>query len=228
MVRRGTMRTIFGRSRTTRPHFRRVTMLFRVVHISRGAGSAAPLLPPAAALPQPPNVFQPEAPLAPATYAPPAAPATYVPPSAPLAPVAYAAPAMLAALFRLNNRVHPWCFQTAAFRSIRPLLGGTPAAVAQPGPGVACAKLPAADYAAPGTYPRDIQERARAQAVYNPENLYRTMLAEAISTLPGVGPVPVADYAPPGYRRAADERTAPGCRNSRQSRLRSRSLRRSG
>ena len=35
------------------------------------------------------------------------------------------------------------------------------------------------------------------------------MLAEAISTLPGVGPVPVADYAPPGFV-ARDQQDGPG------------------
>ena len=56
-------------------------------------------------------------------------------------------------------------------------------------------KPPAADEVPAGVYRRDQQDGPGAQP-YDPEDLYRTILLEAVSRRPGVGPVPLIARTP--------------------------------
>ena len=81
--------------------------------------------------------------------------------------------------------------------------GNIPAAVIQPGPvppGSPPPKLPTADYAPPGTQPREIQDAPGDAGPFASAELYQTMLREAASTRFGVYPLSNDVYAPPGYQ----------------------------
>ncbi len=91
-----------------------------------------------------------------------------------------------------------------------PLLSGPPALTDQPALLAARqADAPTPAQTPSDTNPDDVQNAPGADDGYQPLDLYETMLREADSELPGVGPVPLADYAPRGYE-AREFQDAPG------------------